>query len=169
VDEEKLVGATASVAAPAGDAPALQFLSFNDPIFRLVKKRSVCVIFETVFTNGVGQRHCKISNQKEPILMKRTTSVILAMMLASSGAAFGADAATLWAQNCASCHGKDGSGNTAMGKKLGVKDYTKTQSFSDAEAANVIKNGKGKMKAYGGKLSDADVKALVAYVRSLKK
>ena len=35
-----------------------------------------------------------------------------------------------------------------MGKKLGVKDYTKSQSFSDAEAANVIKNGKGKMKAY---------------------
>ena len=54
------------------------------------------------------------------------------------------------------------------GKKLGLKDYTKSQSFSDAEAANVIKNGKGKMKAYK-QLSDADVKALVAYVRSLKK
>ena len=56
-----------------------------------------------------------------------------------------------------------------MGKKLGVKDYTKSQSFSDAEATNVIKSGKGKMKGYAGKLTDADVKALVAYVRSLKK
>lgn len=101
--------------------------------------------------------------------MKLTTSVILAFLIASSGAAFGADAAALWASNCASCHGKDGSGNTAMGKKLGVKDYTKEQSFSDAEAANVIKSGKGKMKAYKDKLSDADVKALVAYVRGLKK
>lgn len=101
--------------------------------------------------------------------MKLTTSVILAIIIASSGAAFGADAGALWAQQCASCHGKDGSGNTAMGKKLGVKDYTKQQSFSDAEAANVIKNGKGKMKGYKDKLSDADVKALVAYVRSLKK
>ena len=101
--------------------------------------------------------------------MKRTTSAILAMMLASSGAAFGADAAALWGQHCASCHGKDGSGNTMMGKKLGLKDYTKNQSFSDSEAANVIKNGKGKMKGYKDKLSDADVKALVAYVRSLKK
>ncbi len=100
--------------------------------------------------------------------MKLTTSVILAMIIASSGAAFGADAGALWAQNCASCHGKDGSGNTTMGKKLGVKDYSKDQGFSDAEAANVIKNGKGKMKAYK-QLSDADVKALVAYVRSLKK
>jgi|SRR5215469_2215733 len=101
--------------------------------------------------------------------MKAIISVITAIVFASSGAAFGADAAALWAQNCASCHGKDGSGNTAMGKKLGVKNYTKEQGFSDAEAANVIKNGRGKMKAYKGKLSDADVKALVAYVRSLKR
>ena len=101
--------------------------------------------------------------------MKLTTSVILAIIIASSGAAFGGDAGALWAQHCASCHGKDGSGNTTMGKKLGLKDYTKEQGFSDAEATNVIKNGKGKMKGYKDKLSDADVKALVAYVRSLKK
>ena len=66
------------------------------------------------------------------------------------------------------CHGKDGSGYTSM-EKLGVKDYTKEQSFSDAEAANVIKNGTGKMKGYKDKLSDAEVNALVAYLRSLKK
>ena len=76
--------------------------------------------------------------------MKLTTSVILAIIVASSGAAFGADGAALWAQHCASCHGKDGSGNTTMGKKLGVKDYTKEQGFSDAEAANVIKNARTK-------------------------
>ena len=101
--------------------------------------------------------------------MKPIVSVIIAIVFASSTAAFGADASALWGQHCASCHGKDGSGNTAMGKKLGVKDYTKEQSFSDAEATNVIKNGKGKMKAYKDKLSDDDVKALVAYVHSLKK
>jgi cytochrome c6 len=92
-----------------------------------------------------------------------------AITLAAASASFGADAAATWASSCASCHGKDGSGNTTMGKKLGVKDYTKDQSFSDAEAAKVIKDGKGKMKGFGGKLSDADVKALVAYVRGLKK
>jgi len=101
--------------------------------------------------------------------MKATVSVIIAVVLASSSAAFAADAAALWAQHCASCHGKDGTGTTVMGKKLGLKDYTKDQGFSDAEATNVIKNGKGKMKGYKDKLSDADVKALVAYVRSLKK
>jgi cytochrome c6 len=101
--------------------------------------------------------------------VKLTTSVVLVIIIVSSSVAFGADAAALWAQHCAPCHGKDGSGSTTMGKKLGVKDYTKEQGFSDAEAANVIKNGKGKMKSYKDKLSDADVKALVAYVRSLKK
>ena len=111
----------------------------------------------------------KKNSERNQSLMKPVISVIVAIVFASSGAAFGADGAALWAQNCASCHGKDGSGATTMGKKLGVKDYSKDQGFSDAEATNVIKNGKGKMKAYKDKLSDADVKALVAYVRSLKK
>ena len=91
----------------------------------------------------------------------------VAVSIAAASISFGADAAATWASKCASCHGKDGSGNTAMGKKLGVKDYTKDQSFSDAEAAAAIKSGKGKMK--GTNLPDADVKALVAYVRGLKK
>ena len=111
----------------------------------------------------------KKNTERNQSLMKPVISVIVTIVFASSGAAFGADGAALWAQNCASCHGKDGSGATTMGKKLGVKDYSKDQGFSDAEATNVIKNGKGKMKAYKDKLSDADVKALVAYVRSLKK
>jgi mono/diheme cytochrome c family protein len=101
--------------------------------------------------------------------MKRKISLLLATIISSAGIAAAADASATWAANCASCHGKDGSGNTMMGKKLGVKDYTKDQSFSDAEATNAIKNGKDKMKGFGSKLSDADIKALVAYVRTLKK
>ena len=101
--------------------------------------------------------------------MKRKIIAFAAIIIASAGIGLAADAAANWAQSCASCHGKDGSGNTMMGKKLGLKDYTKDQGFSDAEATNVIKNGKGKMKGFKGKLSDADIKALVGYVRSLKR
>jgi cytochrome c6 len=126
--------------------------------------------FSTYLRFLYAEQITEVNNQRrKPRLMKASVSVIIAVVLASSGAAFGADAAALWAQHCASCHGKDGSGTTMMGKKLGLKDYTKEQGFSDAEATNVIKNGKGKMKGYKDKLSDADVKALVAYVRSLKK
>ncbi len=64
-----------------------------------------------------------------------------------------------------------------MGKKLNTKDYRdpKVQAvFSDGEAERAIKegvktNGKETMKAFGGKVSDTDVKALVAYIRSFKK
>ena len=101
--------------------------------------------------------------------MKRKIFVFATFVIASAGVSVAAEAGANWNQLCASCHGKDGSGNTAMGKKLGVKDYSKDQVFSDAEATNVIKNGKGKMKGYKAKLSDADIKALVTYVRSLKK
>jgi cytochrome c6 len=102
---------------------------------------------------------------------------IYAVLLASlTGWSAQADATATWAANCASCHGKDGKGATMMGKKLGIKDMTdpKNQaSFTDADATKDIKEGvtaggKEVMKPYGSKLSDAQVKELVAYIRSLK-
>lgn len=96
------------------------------------------------------------------------TGLLIAATMFCANIAF-ADAAANWSKHCASCHGKDGSGATAMGKKLGVKDYTKEQGFSDAEAQKAIMDGSGKMKGFKDKLSEADAKALVAYVRGLKK
>jgi len=109
--------------------------------------------------------------------MKRELFLSAAAVIASAGIASAADASATWAANCAACHGKDGSGSTMMGKKLNIKDYrdAKVQAaFSDAEAERAIKegvktSGKETMKSFGSKLSDADVKALVAYIRSFKK
>lgn len=88
-----------------------------------------------------------------------------------------ADAAATWDKECAKCHGKDGSGDTAMGKKLKLKNYTDAAvqaGFTDEEAAAAIKDGikedgKTRMKGYGEKLSDEEIKGLVAHVRSFKK
>jgi mono/diheme cytochrome c family protein len=88
-----------------------------------------------------------------------------------------ADPKTNWANNCAQCHGPTGKGDTKMGKMLGAMDLTdakKQASFTDAQAATAIKdgvkqNGKTTMKAFGGKLTDDEIKALVAYVRTMKK
>jgi mono/diheme cytochrome c family protein len=88
-----------------------------------------------------------------------------------------ADAKSNWDANCVQCHGKDGKADTKMGKMLSAKDLTdpKVQAeFTDAKATQSIKegvkqNGKTTMKAFGGKLSDDEIKALVAYVRTLKK
>ena len=109
--------------------------------------------------------------------MKTALALVVSLLLASAMSLRAADAKANWDANCVQCHGKDGKADTKMGKTLNAKDLTdaKVQAeFSDAKAAESIKNGvkengKTTMKAFGDKLSDADIKALVAYVRTLKK
>ena len=109
--------------------------------------------------------------------MKITLVSIATVILILPGVSFGADAKANWQANCVQCHGQSGNADTKMGKILNAKDLTdaKVQAgFTDAQATESIKNGvkqngKTTMKAFGGKLSDDDIKALVAYVRTLKK
>jgi mono/diheme cytochrome c family protein len=109
--------------------------------------------------------------------MKTIVLIAASLFVALPFSAKAADAKTNWNNNCAQCHGPDGRANTKMGKTLSAKDLTdpKVQaSFTDAKAAEVIKegvkqNGKTTMKAFAGKLTDDEIKALVAYVRTLKK
>jgi mono/diheme cytochrome c family protein len=76
------------------------------------------------------------------------------------------DAAGTFKAKCAMCHGPDGKGG-----KMGTRDFAspEVKAESDAQLTDIISKGKGKMPAYGGKLSDADVKGLVTYIRSLAK
>jgi len=108
----------------------------------------------------------------------KTILIIAAISLAAFAFSVrAADPKTNWANNCAQCHGPTGKGDTKMGKMLGAMDLTdpkKQASFTDAQAATAIKdgvkqNGKTTMKAFGGKLTDDEIKALVAYVRTMKK
>jgi cytochrome c1 len=109
--------------------------------------------------------------------MKRLLSLAAAILAASALTARAADAKPIYEKDCAKCHGTDGKGDTKMGKKLGVKDYTdaKVQAdLKDAAAVKAIKEGikdkEGKvlMKPAEG-LTDEEVKGLVAYMRSFKK
>jgi cytochrome c6 len=81
------------------------------------------------------------------------------------------DAAKVYKTNCALCHAADGSGATASGKALNAKDLRspEVQGKSDAELAEVIAKGVGKMPAFGQKLSADVIKSLVAYTRALPK
>jgi len=68
---------------------------------------------------------------------------------------------TLFMMNCAHCHGDDARGDEGPD----LHGVTK----SDARITSIIKNGiKGEMPKFGTKLTDADVRALIAFVRSLK-
>ena len=85
------------------------------------------------------------------------------------------DAKTTFEAKCATCHGKDGKG-AKMGEKVGVRDYSDAKvqaTLKDDEMIKAIKEGLKKddattMKAFGDKLSDAEIKALVDYVKTLK-
>jgi len=80
------------------------------------------------------------------------------------------DTEALYKSKCQACHGADGKGDTAAGKKLGVKDFHSPEvvKMSDTELFEITKKGKEKMPAYDKKLTDDQIKQLIKYVRSLK-
>lgn len=108
--------------------------------------------------------------------MKRLRLLAPLCGLLVSGAIFAADGNALYEEHCANCHGADGKGQTKMGKKLGIRDYSdpKVQaSFSDEEAFKAIREGKrddkGKLQMKPiEEISDDDVKAVVRHLRTLK-
>jgi len=81
------------------------------------------------------------------------------------------DSASLFKTKCAACHGADGSGDTSMGKALKIRDLgsAEVQKQTDAQLTEIVSNGKSPMPAYKGKLTEDQIKGLVAYIRSLKK
>jgi len=109
--------------------------------------------------------------------MKRLLIVGFAIAGLAALSARADDTKAIYEKDCAKCHGADGKGQTKMGQKLGVKDYTdaKVQAeLNDENATKAIKEG---LKDKEGKvlmkpaenLSDNDVKGLIAYIRTFKK
>jgi len=111
--------------------------------------------------------------------MKHRAPFIAASLVFLLGVTLGypAPAAENWDNHCTKCHGADGKGQTKVGKKLQLKDYTDAQvqaEMKDEEMTKVIsegindKAGKEKMKSYKAELSADEIKDLVAYVRKFK-
>jgi mono/diheme cytochrome c family protein len=69
------------------------------------------------------------------------------------------------------CHGADGLGTTPAGKAMKAASFKDPALVNapDAQLIAAVKNGKNKMPAYGGKLTDDQIKAAVVYIRSLQK
>ncbi len=109
--------------------------------------------------------------------MKKQILVVVAGLVLSAWVASAEDAKAIYEKSCAKCHGPDGAGQTKMGQKLGVKNYTDAKvqaAMKDEEMTKAIKEGakdkEGKtvMKPAEG-LTDADIKGLVTVVRGFKK
>ena len=77
----------------------------------------------------------------------------------------------LFTSKCGMCHGADGSGNTAMGKRFNIQNLRSPdlQKRSDADLAAAITKGKGKMPAFEGKLTPEQISNVIAYIRALGK
>lgn len=98
-----------------------------------------------------------------------------AALLAAASFCAAATPTENWDQHCAKCHGANGNGDTKMGKKLKVKDYTDAKSLagmSDVDIRKAIadgvhsKDGKPLMTGYKDKLSEDEIMALVTLVKS---
>jgi len=99
------------------------------------------------------------------------TALTIAMFASCSVSLFAQQSAEdNYNKKCAVCHGKDGSGNTAKGKKLHVKDVHANMRDSEAVMIKAVTDGKGDdMDSYKNDFSADQIKALVDYYRSLGK
>ena len=103
-------------------------------------------------------------------LLARLTAAAIAL-IALPVLAVEPDASAIFKSKCAMCHASDGGGNTPTGKSMKVRDLrsAEVQKKTDEELEKSIENGKGKMPPYKSKLSDAEIDALMKYIRVLGK
>ncbi|HEX3891291.1 MAG TPA: cytochrome c [Terracidiphilus sp.] len=98
--------------------------------------------------------------------------VVLAAAISAAGSLGFAQSAgeAVYKANCQSCHGTSGTPSPGIAKMMGVKatsdpDIKKLTAEQEFES---VKNGKGKMKPFASKLTDAQIKDVVTYFRTLK-
>lgn len=105
-------------------------------------------------------------------MKKFRSHMVLALVVSLAGAASFAQSGgeAIYKANCASCHGSAGTPSPGIAKMMGVKAVSdpdiKKLSVDDEIAS--VKNGKGKMKPFAGKLTDAQIKDVVTYFKTLK-
>lgn len=87
------------------------------------------------------------------------------MRLGGNSAVFAAatDGQDIYTAKCASCHKADGKGGGPFPGLAGNKDVT---AKDPAAALGIVVHGKGLMPAYKGKLSNAEIAAVMTYIRS---
>jgi mono/diheme cytochrome c family protein len=93
------------------------------------------------------------------------------MVASMATAAFAQDGEETYKAKCAMCHAADGSGATPAGRAMKVPAFSTPELVkeSTADLIAATKNGKGKMPAYSGKLTDGQITAVVTHIRTLQK
>ena len=102
----------------------------------------------------------------------RNLAAVTAVLLVAGSMGFAQSAGeATYKAKCQMCHGATGAGDTPAGKAMKVKPFNDPEvaKMSDAALIGVVKNGQGKMPAYQDKLTDAQIKDVVTYIRGLEK
>lgn len=106
--------------------------------------------------------------------MRKTTTALTLSLVGLLPMAAMADGSDVFRTNCVSCHGKNGQGTPGLAPALKGDKFVTGGSVDDV--TNTVKNGRAgdqkhfkdlpvAMPAWGGKLSEADIKAVVDYIR----
>lgn len=96
---------------------------------------------------------------------------LAATILMAGAVSFAQSGEATYKAKCQSCHGSDGNPNPGIAKMMGVKPVSDpaVKSLTEAQMITDTVNGKGKMPAFKGKLTDSQIKESVEYFRSLAK
>jgi mono/diheme cytochrome c family protein len=95
--------------------------------------------------------------------------IVLAGMV--GGSAFAQSGAEIYKTKCQMCHGAAGMADSGAGKAMKVKPVTdpSVKSMSEAQMVDAVRKGMGKMQPYKDKLTDAQIKDSVTYLRTFIK
>jgi len=97
------------------------------------------------------------------------SAIVLLLSGASSFAQSSAEAT--YKAKCQMCHGASGMADSPAGKSMKVLPVTDpaVKNMSEAKMVEAVRSGMGKMQPYKDKLSDGQIKDVVAYFRTFLK
>ena len=98
-------------------------------------------------------------------------AAVILLGLLFSAYTFADSGADIYKTKCSACHGKNGAGDSMLGKNLKLRPLAsdEVQKRSDDELFTIISKGKNRMPPFDRKLSRDQIRDLVKYIRSLKK
>ncbi len=122
---------------------------------------------------------CKLQIESGHHFSPRVAGFIAAVLLTAT--APGAEetkpanpAKELFVKNCAACHSADGTAQTSVARKLGVKDLSQSK-LTDAQVIEQIAEGRqqnqpaSKMPAFKDRLTRPEIESLVPVVKEFRK
>ena len=98
--------------------------------------------------------------------------LVSAIVLSTASVAFAqSEGEAIYKAKCQMCHGATGNGDSPAGRTMKVKPFSDPEvtKLSETAMVDIAMNGQNKMPAFKGKLTDDQIKDVVAYIHTLLK